>query len=79
MAALKQHPREETANHFLLRRAERVYRELPQHSRIQLADLLDGFEQSLADRDPAVIQRFREEIEIFLSAHDEQGLDGDSL
>lgn len=79
MAALKQHPREETANHFLLRRAERVYRELPQHFRLQLADLLDGFEQSLADREPEVIERFREELEIFLSAHDEQGLDGDTL
>jgi molecular chaperone HscC len=77
MATLKQHPREETGNHFLLRRAERVYRELPEHARLQLADLLDGFEQSLADRDPEIIIRFREELEIFLSAHDEQGLDGD--
>src|SRR5690606_13805871 len=43
MQRLKTHPREETVNRFLLKRAERVYRELPLLERERLADLMDGF------------------------------------
>ena len=73
MQALKLHPRDETTNRFLLRRAERVYRELPEFAREQLADLLDGFEAALAEQDKDTIARFRQELEIFLSSFDAEG------
>ncbi len=72
MQQLKTHPRDETANRFLLKRAERVYRELPLLERERLADLLDGFEAALEMHETEeVLARFRLELEIFLNQHEE--------
>jgi len=67
MQQLKTHPREETANRFLLKRAERLYRELPLLEREMLADMLDGFETALDLQEDDAIDRFRSELEMFLS------------
>ena len=67
MNDLKTHPREETVNRFLLKRAERVYRELPLMERERLADLVDGFEDALEVQDPAAIDRFRDALEQYLA------------
>ncbi len=75
MEKLKAHPRDEAVNRFLLARAERVYKELPAELRRTLGDLLDGFEAGLDTRDREVIDRHRQELEIFLSLHDPSGDD----
>jgi molecular chaperone HscC len=77
MAKLKTHPREEQANRFLLRRAERLYEELPREDREALGRLLDGFEAALALQDPEVIARHREALEEFLELHDENAVGDD--
>jgi molecular chaperone HscC len=74
MEQLKTHPREETANRFLLRRAERVYQELPLEGRARLGMLLDGFEEALALGDADAIASNAEALKEFLDRH-EQGLD----
>ncbi len=72
MQHLKTHPREETVNRFLLKRAERVYRELPLMERERLADLMDGFEAALEmNEGQEVLDRFRLELEIFLNQYEE--------
>jgi molecular chaperone HscC len=74
MAKLKTHPREESVNRLLLRRAERVYKELSLFLREELGRLLDGFEGALALQDPQAIERHRQALELFLSRVD-AGLD----
>ncbi|MFN0055837.1 MAG: Hsp70 family protein [Planctomycetales bacterium] len=76
MHALKTHPREETVNRFLLRRAERVYQELPLPLRRLLEQLILGFEEALEIRDPAVIQRHKASLQEFLTLHDRGTTDG---
>ena len=70
MEKLKTHPREETANRLLLRRAERVIKELAHESRAYLNHLLDGFEEALALREPEAIERHREALSDFLDQFD---------
>ncbi len=70
MAKLKTHPREEAVNRFLLARAERVYKELSDDHRRALSSLLDAFEMSLSEQDPAKIATVREELEEFLNYYD---------
>lgn len=70
MQALKTHPREETVNRFLMRRAERVYQELPLAERRFLEQLISGFEEALGLREPDIIARHREALEEFLEQHD---------
>jgi molecular chaperone HscC len=70
MAKLKTHPRDETANRLLLRRAERTIKELPQDLRNVLSQMLDGFEEALALRDPEAIERHREALASFLDRLD---------
>lgn len=67
---LKSHPREETANRFLLRRAERLYEELPMGEREMLSELLDGFEDALDLKDTETIDRYRQALEDFLERFD---------
>jgi len=55
MRAIKRSPREETANRYLLRRAERIYQELPLEEQNELGSLLDGFEAALEMADKEVI------------------------
>ena len=53
-----------------MRRAERVYQELPQLDRKMLSDLLDGFEEALEEGLTEEISRFREAITEFLERFD---------
>jgi molecular chaperone HscC len=66
MGKLKAHPREESANRLLLRRAERTIKELPRDQRDFLNQLLDGFEEALAMRDAEAIERHRAALSEFL-------------
>jgi molecular chaperone HscC len=81
MQSLKTHPREEAVNRFLLRRAERVFQELPLMERRLLAEALDGFEAALNFGETEVIHRHREALEELLErfdrGFDENSLDGD--
>ena len=70
MEKLKTHPREEQGNRFLLRRAERVFAELPVEGRQILGQLLDAFEGALSMQDPAVIDSCRTTLEEFLNRVD---------
>jgi len=82
LQALKTHPREETVNRFLIRRAERVYQELSLPLRRILEQLLTGFEQALELRDAEVIERHRTALADFLERNDgdqsENDLDSES-
>ena len=66
MQAIKVSPREETANRYLLRRAERVYKELSIEEQYELGRLLDGFEAALEVGEKEVIGRFFEAVKEFL-------------
>lgn len=70
MQHLKTHAREETANRYTLRRAERIYQELPARERDVLGQMLDGFETALDGGDKTVIERHREAIDEFLDRFD---------
>ena len=70
MEKLKTHPREETVNRFLLRKAERLYQELGSDERNWLGKLMDGFEASLNLSDPSAIENNRTALEEFLDRHD---------
>jgi molecular chaperone HscC len=71
MQALKIHPRDETANRYALRWAERVYRELPLHERQILESLIRGFEEAMELQDKGATQANREELEQFLKRIDD--------
>lgn len=70
MQQLKTHPREEAENRFLVRRAERLYQELPDVLRHELGMLLDGFEHALEVQDPLAIGANRAALRAFLDRHD---------
>jgi molecular chaperone HscC len=70
MEKLKTHPREEAVNRFLIKRAERAYRELSRENREMLSQLLDGFEAALSLQDTEAIERHRAVLEEFLDRHD---------
>jgi molecular chaperone HscC len=70
MAALKTHPRDESVNRFLVRRAERLYQELPLAERRFLDSLLTGLEEALELRDPSAIESNRTALEGFLNQFD---------
>ena len=70
MAALKAHPRDEAVNRYLIRRAERLYQELPLTERRLLDSLLTGLEDALELRDPSAIESNREALEGFLNHFD---------
>ena len=59
MQALKQHPREDANNRFLLKRAERVYQELPLLERHILSEMLDAFEAALESQESELIALHR--------------------
>jgi molecular chaperone HscC len=75
MAKLKTHPRDETANRLLLRRAERTVKELQGEMRSFLNDLLDGFEGALSMRDADAIERHRAALTEFLERFESPGYD----
>ena len=78
MAKLKIHPREKTANRFVIKRAERLFQELPSFLRDQLGMFLDVFESSLDSQNPQEIDEVRNQLEIFLSVHDRIDDDSDN-
>lgn len=71
MAKLKRHPREDLINETLLRRAERVYRELSMLDRHVLENLLDEFEEALEANDQEVIVVVRGELNAYLDRLEE--------
>jgi molecular chaperone HscC len=70
MQALKMHPREEAAHRALLKRAERVYQELPLAVQKRLGQLLDGFEEALELQEKDAVERYRQALDEFLNDHD---------
>jgi molecular chaperone HscC len=70
MQQLKTHPREESVNRLLIRRAERVFQELSLEGREVLGRLLDGFEAALEMQDASAIDRHRQALQEFLERHD---------
>ena len=76
MQALKTHPREDSHNRLLLRRAERLYQELSLFEREMLESLIDGFEESLELRDQEAIARNGAVLQEFLDRHDSETCDG---
>ncbi len=70
MQTLKIHPRDESVNRLLVRRAERVFQELCLTDRQKLEELIDGFEQSLEMKDPTAIEKFALAINMFLEHFD---------
>jgi molecular chaperone HscC len=77
MDKLKAHPRDESANRLLLRRAERTIKELQRQEREILNQLLDGFEEALSLRDPEAIERHRAELTNFLDQFDATNYNGE--
>ena len=67
MAKLKTHPREEQGNRLLMKRAERIFAELPLEGRQILGQLLDAFEGALEMQDAVAIENCRTTLEEFLS------------
>ena len=78
MKKLKTHPREESANRFLLRRAERVFQELSLDARTVLGNLIDGFEGAIEFQDAAAIELHREALKSFLDRFDPSSMDDSS-
>ncbi len=70
MAKLKIHPREQAENKFLMKRAERLFQELPLGLRRDLEIYLDSFESAMESRDAQQISGTRQQLSLFLSAHD---------
>jgi molecular chaperone HscC len=68
LQTLKTHPRDEAPNRFLLRRAERLYSEVPREHREILDALISGFEAALEEQDKAAIEANREALERFVTA-----------
>jgi molecular chaperone HscC len=75
MEALKTRPREEAANRYLLRRAERLFGEIGADERTTLGELLDGFEAALELGDVPAIERHREVLQNYLDSIDPQADD----
>jgi len=77
MQSLKASSRDDAANQALLKRAERLYEELPLAAQQYLGELLDGFEATLELGEKDAIERYREALQEFLDANDSSlGNDG---
>lgn len=72
MQSMKTHPREEAGNRFLLKRAERIYRELNQFEREHLNELVDQFEAAIEMQEPQAIDQQRQILEAFLEQFDDE-------
>lgn len=73
MNKLKVHPREESNNRYLLRRAERLYQELTAEQRDFLSQLIDAFEHALSRQDPSEIESSRTMLARYLDRLEPQG------
>lgn len=74
MQTLKLHPREDTENRYLLRRADRLYRELASEHRQLLESLISGFEEAMELQDPAAIENNRSVLADFVEQFDQGDL-----
>lgn len=72
MQELKSDPREDHANRHLLKKADRLYRELPADLRRYLESLLTGFEEALQLQDLSAIEANRTSLEQFMSRFDDE-------
>jgi molecular chaperone HscC len=70
MQSLKMQPREESVHRALIKRAERVYEELPLGAQQYLGQLLDGLEQALELQEKDAAARFKQALEEFLEQND---------
>jgi molecular chaperone HscC len=73
MQSLKFHPRDDIKNIQLMKRAERVFRELPVEIRASLAERIDWFEGALESQEPGRIDDAYQELCRFLDLHDAEG------
>lgn len=78
MQQLKMHPRDDAPNRFLIRWADRVFRELSLAQRNELEMLVTGFEAAIELNDKPAIESNRVALEMFLSAHDAPNDDEDT-
>ena len=72
LQSLKTDPRENQANRHLLKKADRLYRELPLELKKHLERLIHGFEEALQLQDASVIELNKTALEEFLNQFDEQ-------
>ena len=72
LQSLKTDPRENQANRHLLKKADRLYRELPLELKKHLERLIHGFEEALQLQDTSVIELNKKALEEFLNQFDEQ-------
>lgn len=63
MKDIKVHPRDEAKNRFVLRKAERAFKELDQHSKNELTFVLDAFESAIESQDRDLSEQMRQEVE----------------
>ena len=63
---LKVHPRDQLPSQNTLKRAERIYSELPPRLRDQLGEFIVQFEAALLSQDPKIVENVRQELESFL-------------
>ncbi|MBL8889172.1 MAG: Hsp70 family protein [Planctomycetaceae bacterium] len=70
MQALKFHPREQEANIHLLRRAERIYKEVRPELREQFSQQITFFETALESQDPERVAAAREWFTELLDGYD---------
>ena len=76
MAELKKEWRDEPENRALILRAERLHRDLTGIDREELDGLLTTFEATLAEKDEAMVEAARTQLELFVSLRD-RGPDDD--
>ena len=70
LKSLKVHPRDEAKNRFILRKAERVFKELDQNSKYELEYILDAFESAIESQDKSLTEKMRLEVEKVLKKFD---------
>jgi len=68
LAALKLHPREDSANAAVLARAERCFQSFLGDQRLYIGQLISGFEAALDTQDPRQIEPVREQVGAALDA-----------
>ncbi|MCY2974522.1 MAG: Hsp70 family protein [Planctomycetota bacterium] len=73
MQSLKIHPRDEAANDAVMKRAERLFKELPPHARNQLGQLIEGFEGAMELQEKHAIAEFRELLDRTLDILENDG------
>jgi molecular chaperone HscC len=71
MQGLKLHARDDAVNQAVLRRAERMFTELPAHERNVLNSMLDAFESAMEVKDEIAMNECRQVLDEFLNQFDQ--------